>query len=282
MPPDHPRADWAPFQLVIFDFDSTLSTIEGIDELARWQGRDTEIAALTTQAMNGDVPLEAVYGRRLDLLQPTRDELRRLARAYAAHLVPGAAQVVSALQACDRQVFIVSGGLEAAVRDFGVGLGVPAANILAVHTEHDELSGQWWAPWMHPHGRNPDERYLAHDGGSLTLGAGKADIVHRLRAQHRGRAMLIGDGASDLEARVAVDLFVGFGGVVTRDRVLAGADVFVPGPGLEAILPLALARPALPEPHTAVYAAGLNALQAGLVSFQSPAARAGLLHRLRS
>ena len=86
---------------------------------------------------------------------------------------------------------------------------------------YDELSGRWWESWRHPRGRNPDERYLAHDGGPLTLGGGKAGIIQGIRADHRGRAMLIGDGSSDLEAGTAVDLFVGFGGVVSRERVAA-------------------------------------------------------------
>jgi phosphoserine phosphatase len=274
------RADWAPFELIFFDCDSTLTTLEGIDELARWQGRAAEVAELTTQAMNGDVPLEAVYGRRLDLLQPTREQLRRLGQAYAAALVPGAAEVVAALLAAGRKLFIVSGGLAEAVRDLGVGLGIPAEHIHAVHTAHDELSGRWWERWNHPHGRNPDERYQAHDAGPLTLGAGKADIVRRLRAQHRGRAMLVGDGSSDLEARASVDLFVGFGGVVARQRVLAEAEVFVHGPGLEAILPLALARPAIAQPHAAIYAAGVAALMGPAVAFKHSAARDGLLARL--
>jgi phosphoserine phosphatase len=274
------RPDWAPFELIFFDCDSTLSALEGIDELARWQGREAEVAALTSQAMNGDLPLEAVYGRRLELLQPTREQLRQLGQAYAAALVPGADAVVAALMAAGRQVFIVSGGLAEAVRDFGARLGVPPDNIHAVHTDHDELSGQWWERWKHPRGRNPDERYVAHDGGPLTFGSGKADIVRGLRRRHRGRAMLVGDGASDLEARAAVDLFVGYGGVVARDRVIAGADVFIHGPGLEAILPLALARPALPGPYAALYSTGLAALRAGSLTFKVPATRAGLLQRL--
>jgi phosphoserine phosphatase len=56
---------WSPCNLVIFDCDSTLSTIEGIDELARLSDSENEvavrIAALTKRAMEGDIPLEAVY-----------------------------------------------------------------------------------------------------------------------------------------------------------------------------------------------------------------------------
>ena len=51
--------------------------------------------------------------------------------------------------------------------------------------------------------------------------------------------MLIGDGTSDLLAGEGVDLFVGYGGVVARPRVEAGAPVFVRSPGLAPILPLA-------------------------------------------
>src|SRR5258708_9034207 len=121
------RADWAPCELIIFDCDSTLSAIEGIDELARWQGRAAQVAELTHRAMNGDVPLETVYGERLELLKPTRDQLRQLGQLYRRHLVPGADQVIAALQAAGRQVFIVSGGLAEAEGGFSPGPHVPAA-----------------------------------------------------------------------------------------------------------------------------------------------------------
>lgn len=279
------RADWAPFDLVIFDCDSTLTDVEGIDELARWQGRDAEVAALTNQAMNGEVPLEAVYSRRLEMLQPTREQMRRLGQLYREHLLPGAAEVVAALLAADRQVFIVSGGLAEAVRDLGVTLGLPPENIYAVGTDYDELSGRWWETWKHRRG-NPDERYAGHDGGPLTIGSGKLEVVRRLRAQHRGRAMLIGDGTSDLEARAGVELFVGFGGVVSRERVAAGAEVFIRTASLAPILPLTLARPTLPAPAderpalAAAYADGVSRLRSGEVVFASAATRAALLRRL--
>ncbi|MCC7359551.1 MAG: HAD-IB family phosphatase [Anaerolineales bacterium] len=285
--PAGPRADWAPFDLVIFDCDSTLTDVEGIDELARWQGRDAEVAALTNQAMNGEVPLEAVYSRRLDLLQPTREEMRQLGRLYRDHLLPGAAEVVAALLAAERQVFIVSGGLAEAVRDLGQHLGLPSENVYAVGTDYDELSGRWWETWSYRYRRgNPQARYAGHDGGPLTIGSGKLEIVKRLRAQHRGRAMLIGDGTSDLEARAGVELFVGFGGVVSREKVMAGAEVYIRTASLAPILPLVLARPALPPPAAerptlaAAYAEGVSRLRSGEVVFASAAARAALLRRI--
>ena len=52
--------------------------------------------------------------------------------------------------------------------------------------------------------------------------------------------MLVGDGATDLEAKGAVDLFVGYAGVIARENVLAGADVVLRTPSLAPVLALAL------------------------------------------
>jgi phosphoserine phosphatase len=214
------------------------------------------------------------------LLKPTREQLRQLGQLYRRNLLPGADQVIAALQAAGRQVFIVSGGLAEAVVDFGSSLNVPADHIHAVGTEHDELSGRWWEGWKQPRGRNPDERYLAHDGGPLTVGGGKAGIIQAIRAAHRGRAMLVGDGNSDLEAAVAVDLFVGFGGVVARQRVAVAAEVFIRAPNLAPVLPLAVGPGAVPASYAALYQDGLDCLLDGQVVFQNPLLRDALLRRL--
>ncbi len=273
--------DWPPFEAVIFDCDSTLSTVEGIDELARWAGKEAEVAALTERAMNGELPLEQVYTRRLEMINATRENVERLARLYRETLVPDARDVISALQADGRRVYIVSGGLAKGVRDFGVWLGVPEQRIHAVELEYNQLAGNWWEPWRHPAGRNLDEQILAHDGGPLTIGKGKAEIIRRLRAGTRGRAILIGDGGSDLEAAGAVDLFVGFGGVTARPRVVAGSSVFIHSAGLAAILPLALARPLAPAGYEAVYARGVAAVQNPTqVTFKDSDQHAALLRRL--
>ena len=66
-----------PYDAVVFDCDSTLSELEGIDELAG--GRSAEVSELTARAMAGELPMEAVYGRRLELLRPTRTELEQVA-----------------------------------------------------------------------------------------------------------------------------------------------------------------------------------------------------------
>jgi phosphoserine phosphatase len=83
----------------------------------------------------------------------------------------------------------------------------------------------------------PSGEYEDFDRRSLLARPrGKEVVVRDIRARTKGKAAFIGDGVSDLEAKPAVDLFVGFGGVHTRARVRDNADVFVAGPRLEAVL----------------------------------------------
>jgi phosphoserine phosphatase len=175
-------------------------------------------------------------------------------------------------------VFIVSGGLAEGVREFGLWLGLPEENIFAVEVEYNQLAGNWWETWKHPAGRNLAEAVLAHDGGPLTIGKGKAEIIRSIRRQHRGRVMLIGDGTSDLEASEAVDMFVGFGGVINREKVRAEADVFITTPALAPVLPLALARPI---PGHALFQHGVELIERGSVIFRNAALHHSLLQRLR-
>jgi phosphoserine phosphatase len=71
-------------------------------------------------------------------------------------------------------------------------------------------------------------QYAGYDRRSfLTKAQGKELVVRDVRARTHGRAALVGDGASDLEARPAVDLFIGFGGVAVRRTVKENASVFV-------------------------------------------------------
>jgi hypothetical protein len=56
---------WTSFDLIFFDCDSTLSAIEGVDELARLKGKEGRVGLLTQKAMDGDLDLSEVYDKRL-------------------------------------------------------------------------------------------------------------------------------------------------------------------------------------------------------------------------
>ena len=231
---------WPISDVVIFDCDSTLSGVEGIDELARMAGRQRDVSAMTRRAMSGDVPLESVYESRLALSNPTQAQVSHLRRVYRETVIADAREVVAALQDLGCQVFVVSGGLIEPVRDFGAWLGVPRDHIYAVEMEYDQLAGEWWRYWEQPGGQNPNANYLAVKSSPLVSAGGKRVVVDRIRQSFPGRAMLVGDGTSDLEARSQVDLFVGFGGVIHREPVAAQAPIYIGTPYLSPILPIGL------------------------------------------
>ena len=228
------------FDFVFFDCDSTLSTIEGIDELARLKGKFDEVKEMTDAAMDGEVYLHSVYDRRLELLAPTHEEVAGIDTLYRQTVVRHAADVIGALATAGKEVFIVSGGLLAAVRPFGRWLGVPHDHIRAVNLEYDELSGEWWDYLQDQWDQRTDVEYKDSEETPLVQSEGKYDVVTDMLGNRRGRSMLIGDGVSDLAARSAVDLFVGFTGVVARPHVVNESDVLITGDSLAPVLALAL------------------------------------------
>ena len=221
--------------------------------------------------MDGEIKLEDVFAQRLALLRPTRADLRRIAQAYRAAIVPDAKQVIAALRFAGCEVYVVSGGLLPAVQEFARALGLPPRNIRAVPVEFDQLAGEWWRYDRHRYGGNPDERYLAFAPTPLIETQGKRAVIAEL-AGDETRTLLVGDGVTDLEARDAVKLFVGFGGVVRRERVAAEADVFLEAQGLASVVPLALsawrASQLIGTEHAAVLQRGWQDIQQGLVKFR--------------
>jgi phosphoserine phosphatase len=228
---------WTSFDLIFFDCDSTLSAIEGVDELARLKGKEGRVGLLTQKAMDGDLDLADVYGKRLRAIRPTRGQLTAIEQMYWDTMVPDAYEVINALHFLGKQVYIISGGLAEPVRGFGARLGVPAQNIRAVELEFNQLSGDWWK--YYDQSAETAEAYLAYEQGPLTISAGKPDIVRELAGNRWGRKLFIGDGVSDLRTRDTVDLFVGFGGVTRREKVENDSDIYICTRSLAPILPLA-------------------------------------------
>lgn len=212
-------AGGAGFRTVVFDCDSTLVGIEGIDELAG--ARADEVRRLTDAAMDGSVPLEEVYGRRLALIRPTRERVAAVGRAYLHALVADARETVRALLWLGKDVRIISGGLRPPVEALAGELGLSPDRVAAVDI-HFDAGGE----------------YLDFERDSpLARSGGKAEVL-RAWDLHRP-SLLVGDGATDLEARPAVDRFAAFMGVAFRPAVAAGADVVLRAPTLAPVLALA-------------------------------------------
>ncbi|HVG23844.1 MAG TPA: HAD-IB family phosphatase [Thermoanaerobaculia bacterium] len=206
------------YRFIFFDVDSTLVTIEGIDVLANG---NPEIVRLTEQAMNGEVPVDQVYARRLEIIRPTRADVAALGQQYIAAMVDGVEETIGELRAAGADVHLVTAGIAQAIEPLARHLGIAPRAVHAVGLQFDA-----------------DGNYVDFDRRSLLAKSGGKELVVRsILTRAKGQSAFIGDGITDLETKPAVDLFIGFGGVAVRERVRANADVYVTEPTLRAVLP---------------------------------------------
>jgi phosphoserine phosphatase len=199
-------------RLVIFDCDSTLSSLEGVDELARARGPEFFAAAeaMTNDAMEGRLAVEAVFGRRLELIKPSASEVAHVGQRYLETIEPTARKTLATLRARGWTPMILSGGFRQAIQPLADLLGIE--RVEAVDLYFDE-EGNY---------RGFDEAY------PTTRSGGKPIVIRGLKAAFQPREIvMVGDGVSDLETKPEVDLFVGFGGTVRREKVKAGASHFI-------------------------------------------------------
>lgn len=180
-------------RLLVSDMDSTMITVECIDELADLVGVKTEVAAITRRAMNGELDFEAALTARVALLEGL--PVARLAEVYEARvrLMPGARTLLRTMRAGGAFTALVSGGfMPFALRvQQALGFDLVAANQLEV--QGDRLTGRVLPP---------------------IAGAGlKLSVLQRLQAEHgltREQTMAVGDGANDLPMLENAGLGVAF------------------------------------------------------------------------
>ncbi len=261
---------WPHYEHIFFDCDSTLTTIEGIDVLADYAGKKWRVEVLTKAAMDGELDLGEVYGKRLQAVRPTREQIRSIRQAYKRNVVEDATAVIQTLQSLGHKVYIISGGLEEPVREFGIFLGVPKENIRAVGVDYNQLGGKWWETNL-PHNEDNNVKYMTYEEGALSISDGKAQIVKELLGKQKGRSLLIGDGNSDLLASKAVNLFVGYGGIEQRERVFAESPIFISTKSLAPLLVIAAGPAGIRQvqntPYESVFQKGLDLIQTGALTF---------------
>ncbi len=208
------------YDIICFDCDSTLSKIEGIDELARRAGCFEEMAKLTDRAMNGELPLEAVYGKRLETIRPDKAAIDWVADLYVQEIVDGVKEVFDTLLNQGKDVHIISGGLRQAILPLAEFLDVPESRVHAVDIRF-----------------NADGSYAGFDQHSpLARSGGKHEICKQL-LNGKSSLVLVGDGKTDMEAKQPGVTVIGFGGVCDRAVTRELADSFVENAELTGILP---------------------------------------------
>jgi phosphoserine phosphatase len=208
---DDVKKVWEQADAVCFDVDSTVCTDEGIDVLAAHCGVGEDVANLTKNAMEGNMSYRDSLAARLELMKPSKSRVDKCIEEHPGVLSPGMADLVKALHAKGKHVFLVSGGFKQLILPVAAKLNIPADNVYANVLLFD------------------GDAYKGFDENQPTSQTGgKAVVVKQLIESHNFKSVvMVGDGATDMEARPPASLFIGYGGVVTRSSVKAGADWFV-------------------------------------------------------
>ncbi|MEO8752416.1 MAG: phosphoserine phosphatase SerB [Casimicrobiaceae bacterium] len=180
-------------RVVALDMDSTLITIECIDEIADMKGIKPEVAAITASAMRGDIDFAESLRRRVALLAGL--PVTVLDRVYTERLriSPGAARMLAGFKATGATLALVSGGFTFFTGRLKerLGLDVAVANTLGV--EGGLLTGRV--------------------EGTLVDAQVKADTVRALRSKHAGSdglTVVLGDGANDLPMFAEADVAIAY------------------------------------------------------------------------
>ena len=171
----------ADFGLLAMDMDSTLISIECIDEIADFAGRKAEVAAVTAAAMRGEIDWPESLRRRVKALAGL--DAQALDRVYAERLRfnKGAERLLSAAKRCGVKTLLVSGGFTYFTDRVREALGFDYAYSNTLVLEGGKLAGSVTGP--------------------LVDARGKAGHVARLKSElgiARERVLAIGDGANDL------------------------------------------------------------------------------------
>lgn len=164
------------------------------------------------KAMGGGVSFREALQQRLDIIKPSQDQLSEFIASHPPKLSPGIKDLVAKLQALDKRVFLVSGGFRDII--------APVAKILNI-TSDDVYANKMLF--------NEDGSYKSFDLSEPTSDSGgKPMVVKQVKARHSlTSVVMVGDGATDMEAHPPADAFIGYGGNVIREKVKAGAPWFV-------------------------------------------------------
>ncbi|KAI5660007.1 hypothetical protein M9H77_28800 [Catharanthus roseus] len=205
---------WRNANAVCFDVDSTVCIDEGIDELADFCGAGKAVAEWTARAMGGSVPFEEALAARLSLFNPSLSQVHEFLEKRPPRLSPGIDELIQKLKANSIEVYLISGGFRQMINPVASILGIPLNHIFA----NQLLFGS-------------SGEFLGFDTNEPTSrSGGKAVAVQQLRKANGYKSLvMVGDGATDLEARKpgGADLFICYAGVQLREAVAAKADWLV-------------------------------------------------------
>jgi phosphoserine phosphatase len=206
------------FKLLAMDMDSTLITIECIDEIADMQGLKPQVAAITEAAMRGDIEFHESLTRRVALLKGL--DASALQRVYDERLAlsMGAQPMLEAIRAAGLKTLLVSGGFTFFTDRMKQRLALDYTHANVLEIENGKLTGRVLGTIV-----DADEKQRTVERVCAELGCSPK------------QAIVMGDGANDLNMMRIAGLSVAFR---AKPVVRAQANVALNFVGLDGILSL--------------------------------------------
>jgi phosphoserine phosphatase len=177
-----PSQKLADFGLVVMDMDSTLITIECIDEIADMYHLKPQVSAITEAAMRGEIDFAESLRRRVALLEGLEESALQRVYDERLQLSPGAEIMLAKLKQHDIKTLLVSGGFVFFTERLKARLGLDFAHANTLEIVNGKLTGQVL--------------------GEILDAKGKADMLVRTRdalALNGKQVIAMGDGANDLK-----------------------------------------------------------------------------------
>jgi phosphoserine phosphatase len=204
--------------LVAMDMDSTLITIECIDEIADMIGIKPQVAAITASTMRGEIDFRESLTRRVALLRGL--EIDALQRVYdeRLRLSPGAERMLDAFKRAGATTLLVSGGFTFFTERLKARLSFDHALANTLEVADGKLSGRIQGEIIDAQAKAAEFVRLAEELAGVD-----------------GITVAIGDGANDLPLLSAAQLSVAYR---AKPVVRGRADYAIDYCGLDAILNL--------------------------------------------
>lgn len=168
--------------LVVMDMDSTLITIECIDEIADMQGIKPQVAAITERSMRGELDFRQSLTERVALLAGLPQTALDAVYEQRLQLMPGAETMLRAVQAAGSKTLLISGGFTFFTDKLKPRLNLTRAIANVLEVEDGKLTG----------------RIV----GDIVDAQTKADELVRMREElglRPDQVVAMGDGANDLK-----------------------------------------------------------------------------------
>lgn len=207
---------FADFRLLAMDMDSTLITIECIDELADFAGKKNEVAAITAAAMRGEIDWPLSLRQRVALLRGLDESVLQRVFDERLRLSPGAEILLHAARQAGIVTLLVSGGFTFFTERLQARLGFDAAFANQLEIIDGKLTGNVTGELCDAHAKARHVREAA-----VRIGAAKNQI------------MVIGDGANDLLMMAEAGASIAY---CAKPVVQAQATHAINDAGLDAVL----------------------------------------------